>query len=48
MNRIFTDITLFIRSIVILSIEDIEGFSHDFTIRSPSARIIGNTNSSIV
>ena len=44
---IFTMIVALIFSIVILSKFDNEGFSRNFTIRSPSIRIIGNTNSSI-
>ena len=44
----FTIMTLVIRSIVNLSMVDIEAFSDVFTIRSPRVRIIGKTNSSMV
>jgi len=44
----FTVTTLLIRSIVILSNGNNDAFSMYLTIRSPSVRIIGKTNSSIV
>ena len=47
-KKSFTEITLWIRSMVNLSMADIDEFSDALTTRSPSVRMIGKTNSSIV